>query len=69
MSNERHTQDPEKSVDLPPYGSRNPDPVTDAPGSHPVETGLGAVIGGVASGLAVGAVGGPLGAVGGARGV
>jgi len=57
------TKDPEKSVDVPPYGSRNPDPISDQPGSHPVETGIGAVIGGVASGMAVGAVGGPVGAV------
>ncbi|MBX9580565.1 MAG: hypothetical protein K2X87_09680 [Gemmataceae bacterium] len=56
-------KDPAKTVDVPPYGSRNPDPLTDQPGSHPVETGVGAVIGGVASGLAVGAVGGPVGAV------
>ncbi len=27
------TKDPEKLVDLPPYGPRNADPVTDAPGS------------------------------------
>src|SRR5262245_20840839 len=32
---------PEKTVDLPPYGPRNPDPLTDAPGSHPIETGIG----------------------------
>jgi len=57
-------KDPEKSVDLPPYGPRNPDPITDSPGSHPIETGIGAVIGGVASGLAVGTLtGGPIGAV------
>lgn len=59
-------KDPKKSVDLPPYGRRNPDPITDSPGSHPIETGLGAVVGGAASGLAVGAVGGPVGAVVGA---
>lgn len=58
-----HDKDPEKTVDVPPYGSRNADPLTDSPGSHPVETGIGAVLGGVASGLAVGAVGGPVGAV------
>ncbi len=57
------TKDPEKSVDVPPYGSRNPDPLTDQPGSHPVETGIGAVLGGVVSGLAVGMVAGPVGAV------
>jgi uncharacterized protein (TIGR02271 family) len=62
----RSDKDPEKTVDLPPYGSRNPDPVTDAAGSHPIETGVGAAIGGAASGAAVGAVGGPLGAVVGA---
>ena len=65
MATNKHTdgKDPEKAVDVPPYGSRNPDPVTDQPGSHPVETGIGAILGGVASGLAVGMVGGPVGAV------
>ena len=57
------TKDPAKSVDLPPYGSRNPDPITNAAGSHPIETGVGAVLGGAASGLALGMVGGPVGAV------
>jgi uncharacterized protein (TIGR02271 family) len=56
-------KDPEKSVDVPPYGSRNPDPISDQPGSHPVETGIGAAVGGIASGAAIGAVGGPVGAV------
>ena len=61
------TKDPEKTVDLPPYGPRNPDPITDAPGSHPIETGVGAAIGGAASGLLVGTLtAGPLGAVAGA---
>ena len=55
-------KNPEKSVDVPPEGSRNPDPITDQPGSHPVETGIGAAIGGAASGMAVGAVAGPVGA-------
>jgi len=60
-------RDPEKTVDLPPYGPRNPDPVTNAPGSHPIETGIGAAIGGAASGLAVGTLtAGPVGAVVGA---
>jgi hypothetical protein len=60
-------RDPEKTVDLPPYGPRNPDPITNAPGSHPIETGIGAALGGAASGLAVGALtAGPLGAVAGA---
>src|SRR6187402_1902777 len=57
------SKDPEKTVDLPPYGSRNADPLTDAPGSHPIETGIGAAIGGAASGLAIGIAGGPIGAV------
>jgi uncharacterized protein (TIGR02271 family) len=60
-------KDPEKTVDLPPHGSRNPDPVSDQPGSHPIETGIGAVLGGAASGLAVGALASgpaaPIGAV------
>lgn len=69
MATDRDTtkKDPEKTADLPPYGPRNPDPLTDAPGSHPIETGIGAVIGGAASGLAVGTLtGGPIGAVVGA---
>jgi hypothetical protein len=53
----------EKTVDLPPEGPRNADPITDAPGSHPIETGIGATLGGAAAGLAVGAAGGPVGAV------
>ena len=56
--------EPGKTLDLPPYGPRNPDPLTAAPGSHPIETGIGAVLGGVGSGLAVGTLtGGPIGAV------
>ena len=59
---ELHEKDPEKTLDLPPYGSRNADPITDNPGSHPIETGLGAVVGGAASGVAIGMVAGPVGA-------
>lgn len=58
--------DRRKKVDLPPTGSRNPDPITDAPGSHPIETGIGAAVAGAASGLAVGAVAGPVAAAVGA---
>jgi uncharacterized protein (TIGR02271 family) len=58
MSTKRN---PEKKADLPPEGNRNPDPITDAPGSHPIETGIGAAIGGAASGAAVGSVAGPIG--------
>jgi phage tail tape-measure protein len=57
---------PEKKIDLPPGGNRNADPITDAPGSHPIETGIGAVAVGVASGLAGGAVAGPVAAAVGA---
>jgi hypothetical protein len=56
-------KDPEKTADLPPYGSRNPDPITDSPGSHPIETGLGAALGGAATGASLGAVLGPPGVV------
>jgi hypothetical protein len=49
--------------------SRNPDPITGAPGSHPVGTGLGAAAGGAAAGAAAGTVAGPVGtAVGAAVG-
>lgn len=56
------TRNPEKSVDVPPRGDRNADPLSNAPGSHPVETGIGAAVAGAASGMAVGAVTGPVGA-------
>jgi hypothetical protein len=48
-----------------PVGDTNPDPITGAPGSHPVGTGVGAVSGGL-GGAAVGALAGPVGAVVGA---
>jgi hypothetical protein len=56
----------EKSADLPPKGDRNADPITDAPGAHPIETGVGAALGGAAAGALAGAVGGPVGAIAGA---
>lgn len=46
--------------------SRNPDPITGAPGSHPVGTGLGAAAGGAATGAAVGTFAGPVGTLAGA---
>jgi hypothetical protein len=46
--------------------TRNPDPITGAPGSHPVGTGLGAAAGGAAAGAAVGTVAGPVGTLAGA---
>ena len=45
---------------------QNRDPVTGAPGSHPVGTGVGAVAGGIAAGAAAGTVAGPIGTVVGA---
>jgi hypothetical protein len=54
--------DPTKKVDLPPSGRRNADPITGAPGSHPIETGIGAAAAGAATGMAVGLVAGPVGA-------
>lgn len=48
---------------------KNRDPITGAPGSHPVGTGVGAVAGGIAAGAAAGTVAGPVGtAVGAAVG-
>lgn len=44
----------------------NPDPITGAPGSHPVETGVGAAAGSLAAGALLGAAGGPAGAAAGA---
>lgn len=41
----------------------NRDPITGAPGAHPVGTGLGAAMGGAAAGAAVGTVAGPVGTV------
>lgn len=47
--------------------SRNPDPITGAPGSHPVGTGVGAALGGaVAAGAMAGSVVGPVGTIAGA---
>lgn len=40
--------------------------ITDAPGAHPVGTGVGAIAGGLAAGAAVGTVAGPLGTMVGA---
>lgn len=43
--------------------SLNLDPITSAPGAHPLGTGVGAAVGGAAAGAAAGALGGPVGAV------
>jgi hypothetical protein len=42
---------------------RNEDPLTGAPGAHPVGTGVGALAGGMAAGAATGTVAGPVGTV------
>ncbi len=47
-------------------GSANRDPLTGAPGFHPVGTGVGAASGAVAAGAAVGTVAGPIGTLVGA---
>lgn len=44
-----------------PGRDSNPDPITGAPGSHPIGTAIGSA-GGAATGAAIGAVGGPVGA-------
>ena len=46
--------------------ANNRDPITGAPGAHPIGTAVGASTGGVMAGAAMGAVGGPLGALVGA---
>ena len=58
----------EKKVKRVTMPDRNPDPITDEPGAHPVGVGVGATGGGVA-GAAIGSVAGPIGtAVGAAIG-
>ena len=44
----------------------NRDPISGAPGAHPIGTGLGAAAGGMAAGAAAGTVAGPLGTAAGA---
>ena len=55
------TRDPD--LDTRRDADANRDPITGAPGSHPVGTGVGAAVGGVAAGAAVGSVAGPIGTV------
>lgn len=49
--------------DLKTTGTPNRDPISGAPGAHPVGTGIGAAVGGIASGAAVGTVAGPVGTI------
>jgi hypothetical protein len=44
-------------------GTPNRDPLSGAPGAHPVGTGVGAIAGAVATGAAAGTVAGPIGTV------
>ena len=44
-------------------GDLHTDPISGAPGAHPVGTGVGAMAGGAAAGAAIGAIAGPVGAV------
>lgn len=58
-------EDRDLNRDLDDKRDMNRDPITDAPGAHPVGTGIGAT-GGAVAGAAAGAIGGPIGvAVGG----
>ena len=52
------------AIDKKPDANR--DPISGAPGSHPVGTGLGAAAGGAAAGAAAGTVAGPVGTLAGA---
>ena len=52
-------------ADTPKQPSANRDPITGAPGAHPVGTGMGAAAGG-ATGAAIGSVAGPVGTLVGA---
>jgi hypothetical protein len=55
-----------RNLDLDRNADANRDPISGAPGSHPVGTGLGAAAGGIAAGAAVGTVAGPVGTLVGA---
>ena len=50
-----------KTEGLDPTPDANRDPISGAPGSHPIGTGIGAAAGGMAAGAAVGTVAGPVG--------
>jgi uncharacterized protein (TIGR02284 family) len=68
MEGEFSTSNPRSKAMSKENPNLNLDPLTGAPGAHPVGTGVGAV-GGAAAGAAVGMVGGPVGAaVGGVLG-
>ncbi len=49
------------NINDPHSGDANLDPISGAPGAHPVGTGIGAALGGAAAGAATGTVAGPVG--------
>jgi hypothetical protein len=53
------TKDPSRTSDT----NANRDPISGAPGAHPIGTGVGAAVGGAAAGAAAGTVVGPVGTV------
>jgi hypothetical protein len=55
-----------KELDKAIASKENRDPISGAPGAHPVGTGVGAALGGAAAGAAAGTVVGPVGTVVGA---
>lgn len=63
---DKNYKDPQKAAQKADDKARNADPITKAPGSHPVGTGVGAALGGAAAGAATGTVAGPVGTVVGA---
>src|SRR6185295_3784278 len=61
-----HSYQPFEAIHMretPKQGEPNRDPISGAPGAHPVGTGLGAAAGGMAAGAAAGTVAGPVGTV------
>ena len=67
MAKERRTAHPEQRwTEKERRKDENRDPISGAPGAHPVGTGLGAAAGGMAAGAAAGTVAGPVGTVAGA---
>ncbi len=55
--------DRERALQRDESDAENRDPITGAPGAHPVGTGIGAALGGAAAGAATGTVAGPVGTV------
>ncbi len=60
---EKRTDDPARRNES---RDANPDPITGAPGAHPIGVGVGTAAGGLAAGAAAGAIAGPVGAAVGA---